>query len=86
MQELNTGFIVELYDNELWIETGGKGVFSVKIDEAQSQLNLLSPVSGTFEYKYDAENESWLSCKDYHDMRGLITRDLLRICIGCPKF
>lgn len=49
-------------------------------------LRVNSPYSGSFEYYYDTETENWLCVVDNHDMRGIITRDLLKHCIGCPQF
>ena len=36
--------------------------------------------------RYVEEQGLWLSVQDGHDMRGLVTRDLLRHCRGCPNF
>ena len=68
----------------LLFDVGVKGSYIFTVDRQQERVNVQSPISGTYSYAYDGEH--WLSVMDGHDMRGLITRDLLRHCRGCPMF
>ena len=68
----------------MMFDVGVKGAYIFSIDRQQERVNVQSPISGTYSYAYDGEY--WLSVMDGHDMRGLITRDLLRHCCGCPAF
>eukprot|EP01041_Mallomonas_annulata_P008357 gene8357-17216_t len=86
MKSLNPTFNIELTDTCLFIDIGEKGAFIVQSDNVMENINLISPVSGALEYKYDPESQNWLSIRDNHDIRGLMTRDLVRICVGCPNF
>jgi hypothetical protein len=43
-------------------------------------------MSGVITYKFDPDTREWLSEKDGHDMRGMVTRDILRVYRGCPDF
>ena len=49
-------------------------------------VRVVCPYSGSFEYYYDTETNNWLNLIDKHDLRGIVTRDLLKHCIGCPLF
>jgi len=62
----------------------GHYVFIPNYDSELLRVN--SPYSGTFEYFHCPDTENWLCVIDRHDMRGIITRDLLKHCIGCPQF
>jgi frataxin-like iron-binding protein CyaY len=68
----------------LLFDVGVRGSYIFTVDRQQERVNVQSPISGTYSYAYDGEY--WLSVMDGHDMRGLITRDLLRHCCGCPMF
>eukprot|EP00617_Octactis_speculum_P018942 CAMPEP_0185757994 /NCGR_PEP_ID=MMETSP1174-20130828/16527_1 /TAXON_ID=35687 /ORGANISM="Dictyocha speculum, Strain CCMP1381" /LENGTH=39 /DNA_ID= /DNA_START= /DNA_END= /DNA_ORIENTATION= len=37
-------------------------------------------------YRYDEIQMRWVAEGDGHDLEGIITRDLLRVCAGCPDF
>lgn len=51
------------------------------------QVLVMSPVSGVNKYQYDGKEKRWLSVEsDRHDLIGILTRDLLRISVGCPNF
>ena len=47
---------------------------------------ICTPTSGLNRYAYDPVEEIWVGVHDGHDLRGLITRDFLRHCIGLPQF
>jgi frataxin-like iron-binding protein CyaY len=84
MQSLNSGFtVVKGGDQELLI-TSARGRFVFGVDEAQHTISMQSYVSGKHFYAFDASEGVWLSVKDGHDIRGLVTRDLIKHCTGCP--
>ena len=56
------------------------------IDYDEEILRVGSPMSGNYQYYYDLQQKLWLGTSDGHDMRGLVTRDLLRHCTGLPQF
>ena len=72
--------------NELVLIVGKKGTYSFYPDTESGIFMLHSPISGPLQYYYDPEEKLWFGILDKHDMRGLITRDLLRHSIGCPNF
>ena len=84
---LNPGFSL-LTDSEgrLNLDMGVKGAYVFSKDAATQTVRVQSPVSGVFGYVFDHESRLWLSQSDGHDLRGLVTRDILRHCVGCPKF
>ena len=72
--------------DELVVYIGERGTYTVRIDKYQQVLALISPISGHHKYFSDPEEGLWLGTADRHDLRGLITRDLLRHAIGFPQF
>ena len=52
----------------------------------QAEFSYRSPVSGSNRYKYSVEDKLWLCVRDGHDLRGIITRDLIRHSMGLPTF
>ena len=70
----------------LCLNAGSKGSYIFTVDRQLERINVQSPISGTYSYTYNEEHGWWYSVIDNHDMRGLITRDLLRHCRGCPMF
>lgn len=87
MKSLNDPFLVEQNDVELTIDLGAdKGKFTLQRDMEHNQLIFLSPVSGVNKYQYHSEDDRWLSiASDKHDLVGILTRDLIRVCVGCPQ-
>jgi hypothetical protein len=88
MQELNDFFVVNRQNEvELVLDLGpGKGAFTFQRDWAHNQLVYLSPVSGCNKYEYEQAGRRWLSiAEDKHDLTGILTRDLIRMCVGCPE-
>lgn len=63
-----------------------RGMYSFTADHPLGCLAVISPVSGIHKYGYDQEQDAWVSLDDRHDLRGIITRDFLRHCIGLPQF
>ena len=86
MKEVNKVFNITVSDTDITIDIGDKGQFIIKADKKLERITVATPVSGFFTYKYNEENKTWLSVDDSHDLRGLITRDFVRICVGCPNF
>lgn len=87
MRALNDPFHLTRQETELVLDLGpGKGAFTLQRDWASNQLVYLSPVSGLNKYAYDAGEGRWLSiADDKHDLVGILTRDLIRLCVGCPQ-
>lgn len=77
---------LDLKDKELILQAGIKGSYIFRIDKEYQYLNVISPTSGIYQYNYSLPDGNWLSIIDGHDMRGLVTRDLLRHCTGLPQF
>eukprot|EP00937_MAST-01D_sp_MAST-1D-sp2_P007646 g7646.t1 len=50
----------------------------------KQQIQVFSTVSGVLDYKI--AGGKWVGVADGHDMEGLLMRDLLRVCVGCPTF
>jgi frataxin-like iron-binding protein CyaY len=88
MCEVNPSFLITNNEGneEVILDVGAKGKFVLKTDHEIQRLNLSTPISGVFQYKYDNATGEWLCEVDNHDIRGLITRDLIRYFRGCPSF
>lgn len=87
MIPLNDPFEIIQEQDSLRIFLGDrKGTFILAIDREELNVRLTSPVSGVITYEYDDASGQWLSNQDGHDIRGIITRDMIRICTGYPKF
>ena len=56
------------------------------MDETKKLLRFQSYLSGIHYYTYDNNERVWLSNRDKHDFIGLLTRDFLKHCTGCPIF
>ena len=82
---LNDVFTITKSKDEVTVLTG-KGQYSFKVNHSEETLFVASPMSGNFNYNYDASSGHWLGTHDNHDMRGLVTRDLLRHATGLPAF
>mmetsp|Transcript_37531 Transcript_37531/g.82191 ORF Transcript_37531/g.82191 Transcript_37531/m.82191 type:complete len:223 (+) Transcript_37531:81-749(+) len=65
---------------------GSDGTFTLQIDGRNCTMNLSSPVSGVYTYVLCSRTNAWLGMDDAHIMEGMLTRDLIRICNGVPKF
>jgi hypothetical protein len=83
---LNLGMKIQRNENDLLIDTGLKGKFRFTIDDVKENLVLSSPQSGIIPYYFCPETFEWLSVRDNHDLRGMVTRDWLRLHSGCPQF
>lgn len=89
MREVNDPFEIARDEAELVVDLGpAKGKFTLQRDWTQNQLVLLSPVSGIYKYQCHGKKgeRRWLSVtEDRHDLVGMLTRDLIRVCAGCPQ-
>jgi frataxin-like iron-binding protein CyaY len=84
MQSINSGFTVVTGGEHALLVTSERGKFVFDTDEVHYTLSMQSYVSGKHFYAFDSSEGVWLSVKDGHDIRGLLTRDLLKHCAGCP--
>ncbi|OQR95946.1 hypothetical protein THRCLA_22043 [Thraustotheca clavata] len=50
------------------------------------KIEFTSPISGTRLYVYNSKSLRWEDEVDSHDVEGLFTRDLMRMCSGLPQF
>jgi hypothetical protein len=88
MKAVNDPFEIVRDETELVLDLGpAEGKFTLQRDWTQNQLVLLSPVSGINKYEYHGgADKRWLSVtEDRHDLVGMLTRDLIRVCAGCPQ-
>ncbi|KAJ0395389.1 hypothetical protein P43SY_002965 [Pythium insidiosum] len=60
--------------------------FELKVVSSKQQLHLQSPISGLRKYEWNAKTQRWEDETDAHDIEGLLTRDLMRLCSGIPAF
>lgn len=84
---LNKNF--EVYftqDNSELIISTPRGNHRFFVDGNHELLILHSYFSGYHKYFFDKEERLWLCEKDGHDLRGLLTRDLMRHFNGVPTF
>ena len=90
LKEANPTFSCEMIADErvdIAIENEhGEARFELTLQTAKEQLQLYSTISGLLHYEFCAATETWVNAEDGHDMEGLLTRDLLRLCVGCPEF
>lgn len=63
-----------------------RGAYIFTSDPAEEVIRVNYPYCGGFEYHFDMDSRQWISTIDKHDLRGMITRELLKHCIGCPLF
>ena len=93
MRALNDPFTLQREETELVLDLGPtKGAFTLQRDWVNNQLVYLSPVSGLNKYEYEVAEQGvagggrWLSiAEDKHDLVGILTRDLIRVAVGCPQ-
>jgi hypothetical protein len=85
LADLNPVFDISVTPAQIVVNTE-KGMYKFMIDYDEEILRVGSPMSGNYQYYYDLQQKLWLGTSDGHDMRGLVTRDLLRHCTGLPQF
>ena len=85
METLNENFSVTMDEMEpkLIIATA-RGNITLSVDRTRDLLHVQSYITGHNFYVFEPEEKVWRSVKDGHDARGLIVRDMLRHCTGCP--
>jgi hypothetical protein len=86
LESLNTNFKVTDNDSDQLTITCERGKHSIKVSNDRTKVIFQSFISGFHQYYFDEEDQLWLSIKDKHDLRGLITRDVMKHSIGCPNF
>ena len=90
LKEANPSFSCELTASErvdiAIANEHGEARFELTLQTAKEQLQLYSTISGLQHYEFSAATGTWINTEDGHDMEGLLTRDLLRLCVGCPNF
>lgn len=68
------------------LDAGDRGFYVFSVDWKMERLTVQTPISGIRQYEYEPAEDTWLNTIDRHDMRGIVTRDLLRHAKGCPAF
>ena len=53
------------------------GPYTFQIDDATNLFQLISPVSGTYNYEFDVNNGFWMSKEQVHIMDELLSREFL---------
>lgn len=86
LTKMNEDFTVQLVPNKSLIIQTSRGMYRFFSEPDRKLLTLVSYFSGFHNYYYDVEDKLWLSDTDKHDMRGLITRDIMRHWNGVPHF
>jgi hypothetical protein len=66
------------------VDAADAGVTAASLSSDSKFLRFQTYISGVHHYSYIAQEDVWRSVHDDHDIRGLITRDLLKHCAGCP--
>ena len=66
------------------VDAADAGVTAASLSSESKFLRFQTYISGVHHYSYIAQDDVWRSVQDDHDIRGLITRDLLKHCAGCP--
>ena len=62
------------------------GTYQLIINEKQKQIHLFSPISFTFFYIYDINNDRWICTMDSHNIIELLSREINDNTYGYPKF
>ena len=65
---------------------GGNAQFVVVALPEEEELQVYTSISGLWEYQLCSTTRRWVSVKHGTDMDGMLTRDMLRVCVGCPEF
>ncbi|CEG38451.1 mitochondrial matrix protein frataxin [Plasmopara halstedii] len=82
---INDEFQLKRDDGEIYIRTNARE-FVVKVLHSKQQIEFSSPVSGLRSYQWNVLTKRWEDEADSHDIEGLLTRDLMRFCVGIPRF
>ena len=62
---------------QMEIDVKGIGPYRFWIDDATNLFQLISPISGTYNYHYDESNGFWVSKEQVHIMDELLSREFL---------
>ena len=63
-----------------------EGKYILQIDEDSLTATLNSPMSGNYTYVLCNKTFGFIGIEDNHVLEGMLVRDLIRHCIGLPKF
>ncbi len=67
----------------LIVKVADIGHFEFFVDENEQTITLSSPGdAGTHSYKYDEQNDWWLSTKDTHNMEEMLSREFGAFAMG----
>ena len=72
---LTISFKPELFFMEIGVKNIGP--YRFWIDEATNLFQLISPISGTYNYSFDESNGFWVSKEQVHIMDELLSREFL---------
>ncbi len=89
MKEANLDkiFDVNTWDDAIDVGLGPLvGTYQVRFHEDQGVLELQSPKSGTYVYRWDELTGKWVGSKDGHDFEGMLTRDIIQQAKGVPEW
>ena len=62
------------------------GTYQIIINEQFKQIHLFSPISFTFFYVYEIDNQRWICTMDSHNIIELLSREINDNTYGYPKF
>ncbi|CAM9581242.1 unnamed protein product [Chrysoparadoxa australica] len=86
LQEGNQ-FKVQEGRNSLFIDLGPKfGCYQISYNSDHGQLEMMSPRSGAFCYRWCTVKTKWVGVTDGHDFEGMLTRDLIQQAHGVPNW
>uniref|UniRef100_K3XBZ4 Uncharacterized protein n=1 Tax=Globisporangium ultimum (strain ATCC 200006 / CBS 805.95 / DAOM BR144) TaxID=431595 RepID=K3XBZ4_GLOUD len=83
---MNSDFVLEKDTKGVLTIRANAKEFEIKMVPLKQQLHFTSPISGLRAYEWNARTQRWEDENDSHDIEGLLTRDLMRICSGIPSF
>ncbi|TMW67175.1 hypothetical protein Poli38472_012291 [Pythium oligandrum] len=83
---MNEDFALDRSTQDVVLIKAGEKEFELKVISAKQQLHLTSPISGLRKYEWNQKTQRWEDESDAHDLEGLLTRDLMRLCSGVPAF
>lgn len=86
LKSQNTNFSVSYENDGELVITTHRGRHVLSVDGNRRLIVFRSYFSGFHKYAFFPDEKTWLSIQDGHDLRGLLTRDLMRHCSGVPAF
>eukprot|EP01040_Poterioochromonas_malhamensis_P009923 gene9923-10780_t len=86
VKEMNNFILTDDEKTDGLIVKTKKGNFEFKPDVSNMRVEYKSFSSGYLTYYFNVEQRLWLGIYDDHDLRGIVTRDVLRHYKGVPDF